>query len=254
MKFMFIIILIWISLLSAKVNECVSDVYFANGINTDEDVAKKSRDIIAKKFKTFSPESYKSVANWKVSYNHTHGMGIDLYESMLQKIDEEFGIAMAWEVMDLFDYTFKGLVKKAALKLGKKTLGSFAKKQGEKIVEKIMSKYADKYGIVYIKGVPLNRGAIQYLVDEIFEIVIDECKTDVYFGNRILTEKKDARTNAGIFRDTIIEKFGLDYYNKHIGKVEETYNHTDGMLADLLESFVQKTNGTGIEYLNILRV
>ena len=86
MKFIFIIILIWVSFLSAKVNEYKSDVYFANGINTDEEVAKKSRDIIDKKFKIFSPESYKSVANWKVSYNHTQGIGMDLYESVLQKI------------------------------------------------------------------------------------------------------------------------------------------------------------------------
>jgi len=80
---------------------------------------------------------------------------------------------------------------------------------------------------------------------------IDECKTDVYFGNGILTKQQSAKDNAYLLEESIKEKFGLDYYNKHIGKVEEAYNHTDGMLADLLESFVQKTDGTGIEYLNI---
>ena len=80
---------------------------------------------------------------------------------------------------------------------------------------------------------------------------IDECKTDVYFGNGILTKQQSEKDNAYLLEESIKEKFGLDYYNKHIGKVDYAYNHTDGMLADLLESFVQKTDGTGIEYLNI---
>ena len=76
---------------------------------------------------------------------------------------------------------------------------------------------------------------------------IDECKTDVYFGNGILTEKKDARTNSGILRDAIIEKFGFDYYKKHIGKVDYAYNHTYGMGWDLLESYSQISNTQGLK-------
>ena len=80
---------------------------------------------------------------------------------------------------------------------------------------------------------------------------IDECKTDVYFGNGILTNEGNATANATLLRNAIIDMYGtLPEMKKHIGKVEEAYNHTDGMLADLLESFVQKTDGTGIEYLN----
>ena len=89
-------LLIWHSLYALEVNECLSDVYFANGINTDEALAKKSRDMILKKFKAFNPAVYKKVADWKVSYNHTHGIGIDLYESFLQKIyEDEPGTSMA---------------------------------------------------------------------------------------------------------------------------------------------------------------
>ena len=76
---------------------------------------------------------------------------------------------------------------------------------------------------------------------------IDECKTDVYFGNGILTEKKNARTNAGILRDAIMEKFGLDYYNKHIGKVDYAYNHTYGMGWDIIESLSQIANTQGFK-------
>ena len=53
---------------------------------------------------------------------------------------------------------------------------------------------------------------------------IDECKTDVYFGNGILTKEKDAKFNAEVvLKSAIIQKFSLDYYNKHIGKVDYAY-------------------------------
>lgn len=56
------------------------------------------------------PEAYKSVKNWKVSYNHTHGKGIDLYESMLQKIDEHWYTEYILDVSGLLDYSWKGIV------------------------------------------------------------------------------------------------------------------------------------------------
>ncbi len=67
---------------------------------------------------------------------------------------------------------------------------------------------------------------------------IDECKTDVYFGNGILTKQKDAVSNAGILEDAIIGKFGLDYYQKHIGKVDYAYNSTWDRSHDLLETYL----------------
>ena len=69
---------------------------------------------------------------------------------------------------------------------------------------------------------------------------INECKTDVYFGNGILTEKPNAISNAGILENAIIEKFGPDYYQKHIGTVRYAYNQTSGIVVDLLESAAQK--------------
>jgi hypothetical protein len=71
---------------------------------------------------------------------------------------------------------------------------------------------------------------------------IDECKTDVYFGNGILTKKRDAIKNAGILRKAIKQKLGKDY-SKRIGEVSSAYNSTHlGGLNDLLESVLQKTN------------
>jgi len=89
MKKIHFILLLCVSFLSAEINEYISDVYFANGIDTKKEDADKSIKIISKKFKLSYPEAYKSIKNWKVSYNTTHGIGIDLYESMLQKIYED---------------------------------------------------------------------------------------------------------------------------------------------------------------------
>ena len=78
---------------------------------------------------------------------------------------------------------------------------------------------------------------------------IDECKMDVYFGNGILTKKKVANKNASLLEESIIEKFGIDYFNKHIVKVYSAYNRTDGFAIDMLESLVQKLNGTLVSAL-----
>jgi hypothetical protein len=67
---------------------------------------------------------------------------------------------------------------------------------------------------------------------------IDECKTDVYFGNGILTKEKSAIDNALLLRDAIKQKLGKDY-SKRIGKVSYAYNRTIGDKGDLWESFYQ---------------
>ena len=68
---------------------------------------------------------------------------------------------------------------------------------------------------------------------------IDECKTDVYFGNGILTTPDASKSNTILLRDAIIEKFDKDYFNKHIGKVDYAYNRTIGQIGDLFESAYQ---------------
>ena len=69
---------------------------------------------------------------------------------------------------------------------------------------------------------------------------IDDCKTDVYFGNGILTEDSDAKDNAYLLEESIKQKFGLPYFNKKIGKVDYAYNETHEMVLDGLESALQK--------------
>jgi hypothetical protein len=79
------------------------------------------------------------------------------------------------------------------------------------------------------------------------ELVIDEYKTDVYFGNGILTEKEDAKKNAKLLSVAIKIKFyngKTSEMKKHIGKVDYAYNRTEGFIIDNLESLAQKLDGT----------
>jgi len=69
---------------------------------------------------------------------------------------------------------------------------------------------------------------------------IDERKVDVFFANGIKTEKRDAINNSGLLRVAIKDKFGIDYYNKHIGEVSYAYNQTANFGADSLETLLQK--------------
>ena len=78
----------------------MSDVYFANGIGTDDVDAQKALEYIDFEFSISQPDAYKSVKGWKVALNHTQGIGIDLYESMLQKINDVDDL-----VLDLHEYT-----------------------------------------------------------------------------------------------------------------------------------------------------
>ncbi len=84
---------------------------------------------------------------------------------------------------------------------------------------------------------------------------IDECKTDVYFGNGILTEEKDARLNALKILSPALEEdiYGTETeMKKHIGKVDYAYNSTHlAGIHDLIESLFQKLSVT--EYLDKLK-
>jgi len=75
---------------------------------------------------------------------------------------------------------------------------------------------------------------------------IDDCKTDVYFGNGVSTELPDAQLNTGILEEAIKQKFDIDYFNKKIGKVFYAYNSTHlGGADDFYESFLQKLDLSG---------
>ena len=72
---------------------------------------------------------------------------------------------------------------------------------------------------------------------------INECKTDIYFGNGILTEDSDAEDAAlNILSPAIQSLYGSEKeMKKHIGTVTYAYNSTHlGGINDLLESLLQQ--------------
>lgn len=180
MKIFLILFLFLTSLQALEVNEYLSDVYFANGINTDEDSAKKSRDVLSKKFKLFNPQAYHNVKDWKVSYNHTHGMGIDLYESFLQKIYEDKpGTSIApfiWnmdEISDLVVWSFRGVVRKVAEKKSIVDIKAYAAKAAQRLAKKVVLVYNEKYG----KKFTVEQ--IEAMFNNVFDYLIEQA-TDSY--------------------------------------------------------------------------
>jgi len=59
-------------------------VFFGNGVITDEDNAYNSRDIIIKRLKTVLPLEEFELLDFKLSYNDTHTLPLDLLESTAQ--------------------------------------------------------------------------------------------------------------------------------------------------------------------------
>lgn len=174
MKKILFLFLFGFTLASAEINEYLSDVYFANGIDTDERTAKKSIENIRRKFKLSNPQAYQYVNDWNVSYNHTHGIGIDLYESMLQKIDEHWYTESLLEVSGLLDYSWKGLFKMVAKKVAKEEIKEQAEKYAVQIAEKLIAKYGYEYG-----GVHLTKGDIVAIFASGFEYAVEQA-TDAF--------------------------------------------------------------------------
>ena len=76
---------------------------------------------------------------------------------------------------------------------------------------------------------------------------VDECKTDVYFANGILATPRQAFNNAEkVLKPEIIEMYGIQEYNKHIGKVDYTYNSTLSESKDMYEVYMQLKAEGGI--------
>lgn len=74
-----------------------------------------------------------------------------------------------------------------------------------------------------------------------------ECKTDVYFANGILTDEGNATSNTFLLRNTILKELYQNDANlmkQSIGKVERSYNQTEGVVLDILEAIGQKVSST----------
>ena len=94
MKKLLFLLLIWLYPLLGfgAINECLTDVYYANGMQVDEGNATASTTLlertIRRKFYNGSEEKmYKDIGKVEEAYNSTHGLFPDLFESFMQKVD-----------------------------------------------------------------------------------------------------------------------------------------------------------------------
>ena len=72
--------------------------------------------------------------------------------------------------------------------------------------------------------------------------LVNEYKTDIYYGNGILTADLDAREATALLLESIETLYSSEIeMKKHIGKVDYAYNSTHGWgIGDLIESLLQK--------------
>ncbi len=93
MKIIILLFAVLSSFLFASINEYKSDLYYANGImiNISEKEATKIWDQKVKELFLDKQESYKKLERIQVSYNRSQGFFDNLFESLEQKISNEFG-------------------------------------------------------------------------------------------------------------------------------------------------------------------
>lgn len=212
MKRIFLWAILLITFSCAEINEYKSDVYFANGINTKPSDADEAIREITHSFKLSNPDSFNSIQKWTVSLNNTHGVGIDLYEAFLQKIDETLTWSVMWEIMDWFDYTFKGLIKKVALGVAKEQIKEGAQDWAEKTTRKIILKLADKHGRIFIKGKVFYEKELNAMLTVLFEELVDAA-IDEYISiqeDDIREDaEKDVKTQFGAYTRSIKNGHGV---------------------------------------------
>jgi len=213
MKNIILVFLLFFNFSYAEINECMSDVYFANGIDTDEDTAKDSLDEIDISIKGTYPETYKSIASWQVSYNHTHGIGIDLYESMLQKIYEDSPgksfLPFLWNFDEIFGHlniTFKQIVERISKKVPKNAVKEYAAKSAKTIAKDTVQYFNEKYAKNFTEE------QIELMFNNIFDHIIEESIgsfIDVTEEEIIAQESADVNTHFLAYNKSIKDGHGV---------------------------------------------
>jgi len=172
-KILFILLLLFAVNSQATVDERLSDVYFANGIDTLQEDAEKIRDKLQDLTEIEKPESFKSIANWKVSYNKTKGFQQDIYETSIQalfvKLDNKdhwahTAGAVVWIVDTVMGLPgVKDLVKGAIYFGGKKIVKEELK---DLLLDEVKRTFAKK-------GLKLTNEEIEFLSDVLFDELLD---------------------------------------------------------------------------------
>jgi len=237
MKKIFLLLLLFSSFLFAEINECKNDVYFANGIDINEDDAKRSIQKIYKTFEITNPKTYNSIANWDIVYNHTHGIAIDLYESMLQKIYEDAPgdslVPFLWNIGEIFgylDYTFKGVVERVAKKVPKEAVKEYAAKAAKNLAKKAV--------VVYNKhGRHFTEEQIELMFNEVFDYLIDQAINSYVTKTEeeiMAQENADVAGHIAKYKKSIIDGHGVIIVAHSQGNlfINRAYNEL-GVFSDI---------------------
>lgn len=120
-----------------NINECMSDIYFANSIETTKKEAKKHLSLIRKKIKlkkySGSSKQMNQILNFKLNYNESHGLNLDIYDTFMFLANEEAGCHTYKTTMEiLVDFSAGRVIKKTAKYLG-------LSKQEQRLVEALMN-------------------------------------------------------------------------------------------------------------------
>ncbi len=108
-KLLFLILILSPLILNAAVDESKTDVYFANGVDTTREEARKAMNKVLRptiEKEIFSGNTAKmdqQIGKFDLLYNETHGLSNDLAEAVLQKI------STGNDFMDVFRSYFFGL-------------------------------------------------------------------------------------------------------------------------------------------------
>jgi len=92
-SFLFLLLTCFSYSIGAAIDEYKTDIYFANGIDTQRFEARNNAlnsvlkpSVIEEIFLGSLDETNKHIGKFDLAYNETHGMGVDLFESALQKV------------------------------------------------------------------------------------------------------------------------------------------------------------------------
>ncbi len=106
LKIVLISILFFSSILLANIDECKSDLYYANGImmNETEQNATRMWKFTVKDLLSAKPDLFGKIAGVKIAYNRSQWFMDDVTESFEQMMSNEWGLAslfsLFWHIFD----------------------------------------------------------------------------------------------------------------------------------------------------------
>ncbi len=111
----------------SELNEYQTDIYFANGILTeDKDAKYNAEEVLAPAIENNlyqnEDEMKKYIGKVDYAYNSTHGMGLDVWESITQKLGVDGGIDMLWDTAHNADLSLQIEKYQASIHQGHKVL------------------------------------------------------------------------------------------------------------------------------------